>query len=253
MDKSKEKEFLENLVDNYITSDDSPYLRFMRELEIKECKKYMSPGGIALELGCEIGYMTSMISPLVKKLDVVEGSSKFIKEAKKRELPNVKFYNCLFEDFIGYEQYDYVFMSHVLEHLIDPQQVLQIVKRCLKPNGKLFVIVPNGNAASRRLAQSMGLIDDRFALTPNDIRGGHRRVYSYLSFKEELLNAGFKVGAENNTAIKGLLFKPFSDFQMDDLLDQGFLTQQHMDGLAKLGERYIDLCGALMAICTKGE
>jgi trans-aconitate methyltransferase len=219
----------------------------MRELEIKECKKHMTEGGYALELGCEIGYMTSMISPLVEKLDVVEGSTKFINEAKKRNLPNATFYNCLFEDFRGHGQYDYVFMSHVLEHLIDPQQVLKIVHESLKPTGKLFVIVPNGNAASRRLAQAMGLIDRRFELTPNDIRGGHRRVYYMFSFADELKTAGFEFD------IQGLLFKPFADFQMDTLLAQGFLTQDHMDGLAKLGERYPDLCGALMAVCTKEE
>lgn len=244
-----EKQFLEDLFDDYITSDDSPYLRNMRELEIKECKKHMlaqqDPHGVALELGCEIGYMTSMISPLVVELDVVEGSTKFCEEAKKRNLSNATFYNCLFEDYKPKRFYDYIFMSHVLEHLQDPQAVLYNVRSWLKPNGKLFVVVPNGNAASRRLAQAMGLLDDRFALTPNDVRGGHRRVYNYLGFKKELQAANF------NTKIKGLLFKPFSDFQMDILIENGFLMQQHLDGLAKLGERYIDLCGALMAVCTK--
>ena len=242
-----EKQFLEDLFDDYITSDDSPYLRNMRNLEIKECKKHMAEGGYALELGCEIGYMTSMISPLVEKLDVVEGSTKFINEAKKRNLPNATFYNCLFEDFRGHGQYDYVFMSHVLEHLVDPQQVLKIVHESLKPTGKLFVIVPNANAASRRLAEAMGLLKDRYELTLNDIRGGHRRVYSSGYLHEELCKAGFKF------SLQGLLFKPFADFQMDKLLIQGFLTQAHMDGLAKLGENYMDLCGALMAVCTKEE
>src|SRR5574343_1397270 len=207
-----EKQFLENLFDDYITSNDSPYLRNMRNLEIKECKKHITPGGIALELGCEIGYMTSLISPLVKELDVVEGSTKFCEEAKKRNLPNATFYNCLFEEYTPTRQYDYIFMSHVLEHLQDPQAVLANVREWLRPNGKLFVIVPNGNAASRRLAQAMNIIEDRFALTPNDIRGGHRRVYNYLSFKNDLINAGFKVGTESNVAIKGLIFKPFADF-----------------------------------------
>lgn len=242
-----EKQFLEDLFDNYITSDDSPYLRNMRELEIKECKKHMAPGGVALELGCEIGYMTSMISPLVAELDVVEGSTKFCEEARKRMLPNATFYNCLFEEYKPTRSYDYIFMSHVLEHLVDPQRVLHNVRSWLKPDGKLFVIVPNAGAASRRLAQKMGLIENREELTPNDIRGGHRKVYDRISFHNELRRAEFRF------SIQGLLFKPFADFQMDILLAQGFLTQQHMDGLAKLGEDYSDLCGALMAVCTKEE
>ena len=239
-----EKQFLEDLFEDYITSDDSPYLRNMRELEIKEVKQYMRPGGVVLELGCEIGYMTSMISPLARELDVVEGSTQFINEAKKRNLPNVKFYNCLFEEFAPKQKYDYVFMSHVLEHLQNPQQTLGMVRSALAEGGKLFVVVPNAKAMSRQLALKMGIIKDLYGLTPNDVRGGHRRVYDSRTLAAELQKAKLCYN------ITGLLFKPFADFQMDVLIENEFLTQKHLDGLALLGRDYPEECGALFAVCV---
>ena len=171
-----EKEFLEGLFENYITSDDSKYLRYMRKVIMDRCLKWMKPGGVAMELGCEIGYMTSLIAPHVKTLDVIEGSEGFIREAKKRNIENAVFYNKLFEEVEAENQYDYVFASHVVEHLIDPQETLEVMYKALKPGGYIFVTVPNALAASRQLAVKMNLFDSLYDMTPNDIRGGHRRV-----------------------------------------------------------------------------
>ncbi len=246
MDKEKETKFLDGLYDDYITSDDSPYLRNMRNLEMRTCKRYMRPNGAAMELGCEIWYMTSLISPHVKSLDVVEGSQKFIEKAKERKLGNVIFYNMLFEEITAEERYDYIFASHVIEHLIAPRETLQTMYRALKPGGRVFVVVPNALAASRQLAQKMGIIGDLYGLTPNDARGGHRRVYDKHSIMDEICQAGF-----TPVTWQGLLFKPFCDEQFDKLLNSGFLTQNHMDGLEKLGYENPDLCGAIFIVGEK--
>lgn len=242
----KEKEFLENLYENYITSDDSPYLKNMRRLEVKRISPYLNDNMVGLEMGCEIGYMTSLLAPLMRWLDVIEGSESFAEATRKRQLPNVTITTCLFEEYQPPKSsYDCIFMSHVLEHLENPHEVLLKVKDWLKPDGYLFVVVPNGNALSRRLAQAMKLFDDRFKLTPNDVRGGHRRIYDRISLIDQLRRAGFCC------TIEGLLMKPLADFQMDQLLTSNFLTQDHLDGLAEVGRAYPDLCGAILAVARK--
>lgn len=236
----KEYEFIEGLFSNYIKSNDSKFLRFQRELDIKMALPFMENADTAygLELGCEVGYMTSLIADHVKHLDVVEGSPSFIQEAEKLSLPNVTFHNMLFEELTVVERYDYVFASHVIEHVESPQHVLARVFESLKPGGRLFVFVPNAEAASRRLAVKMGLLDDLYALTPNDLRGGHRRVYNRRSIAREVSEAGFKVIAND-----GLFFKSFADFQFEELISSGFLTVEHLNGLAALGSEFPDLCG----------
>jgi len=241
MNSTEEVKFLDGLFDDYITSNDSPYLRNMRELEVERIKDHLRPNGIALELGCEIGYMTSLLAPLVDTLHVVEGSPRFAATTKSRQIPNVEVFCSLFEYYEPSVKYDYIFMSHVLEHLAEPIETLQKAKTWLKPGGMIFIIVPNGNAASRRLAEGMGIIKDRFALTPNDIRGGHRRVYDIPSLVSTIAMSGL-------TAVtwSGLFFKPFADFQLDQLIESGFLTKEHLRGLDEVGKIYPDLCGAIM-------
>ena len=243
---NNEMDFVESLFDDYIKSDDSKFLKFQRNVDIKKALEFMKPDGVAMELGCEVGYMSSLISPHVKSLDIIEGSASFIMEAKKRNLKNVTFHNKLFEEVSKEKHYDYIFASHVIEHLIDPHETLKVMYKALKPGGRIFIFVPNATAASRQLAVKMGLYESLYDMTPNDIRGGHRRVYDMNSISEEVQNAGFSLAA-----VEGLFFKPFADFQIDDLIDQNFLTDLHLNSLIELGKDYPELCGYIFVCGEK--
>src|SRR5271157_291621 len=237
-----EKQFVESLVREYITSDHSSQTLLMRDLMIRTFKPYIR-GGVGLELGSEIGYMSERLAALVEHLDIVDGSEAFLDQVRKRNIPNASYTCSLFEDFHPSQNYDAVFASHILEHLKDVQVVLGMVKNALKPEGTLFATVPNARAVSRQLARHMGLLDSLYSLTPNDLKGGHRRVYDRGSLDRDIETAGLEIIAEG-----GILFKPFADFQMDQLIDSGILGPQQCEGLFKLGREYPDLCADLYVI-----
>src|SRR4051812_48947846 len=94
---SDEMSFLESVTHTYVTSESSQD-RTIKALAIRAFTPYINATGRGLEFGCSDGYMTSLISPLVSRLTVVDGSITFIKAAKKRRLPNVDFVHSLFED-----------------------------------------------------------------------------------------------------------------------------------------------------------
>jgi SAM-dependent methyltransferase len=240
--RQDEKQFVESLVPEYITSDHSSQTRLMRDLMIRTFKPYVR-GGVGLELGSEVGYMSERLAALVEHLDIVDGSAAFLEQVKKRNIPNVSYHCSLFEDFRPSQPYDCIFASHVLEHVKDVQLVLRMVKNALKPNGTLFATVPNARAVSRQLARHMGLIDSLYSLTPNDIKGGHRRVYDRCSLDRDIETAELIIVAEG-----GILFKPFADFQMDQLIDSGLLGPQQCEGLYRLGHEYPDMCADLYVI-----
>jgi 2-polyprenyl-3-methyl-5-hydroxy-6-metoxy-1,4-benzoquinol methylase len=242
---SKEKNFIESLVPDYITSDISSQTRLMRDLMIRTFKPYIN-GGKSLELGSEIGFMSERIASLVEHLDIVDGSEEFLNQVKKRNIPNASYFCSLFEEFKPKSEYDYVFASHILEHLTDVSVVLQMVKSALKQNGFLFVTVPNARAISRQLARHMGLFETLYSLTPNDIKGGHRRVYDRVHLIRDLESAGFEVISQG-----GIFFKPFADFQMDKLIDSGIIGEPQCEGLYRLGMEYPDMCADIFAICRK--
>lgn len=50
------------------------------------------------------------------------------------------------------ETFDVVFMTHVLEHCLDPLAALENARRILKPGGRLIVETPNSNAAGLKAA-----------------------------------------------------------------------------------------------------
>lgn len=239
-----EKEFLEAVSSNYTPTELSPQDRVMRDLSVATFKPYIK-GGLGLELGCSDGYMTQLLAELVENLEVVDGSSYFIGEAKSRELPNVKYIHSLFEEFHSDREYDYIFASYVLEHVNQPQELLKMVRAQLKPGGKFFVVVPNARALSRQLALHMGILESLYDLTENDLKHGHRRVYDRNTLNRELAEAGLKSISQG-----GIFLKLLADFQMDQLLNNAILEDSQINGLYSLGLEYPDLCGSLFSICV---
>ncbi len=244
---STERAFLDRVYKTY-TVDHSSQTKVMRELVVKTISPYLDGEGYGLELGCSDGYMTQMLANHLTNLDVVDGSQSFLDEAKKRKLDNVNYVYSLFEEFESDVKYDYVFASFIQEHVLDPGLVLAMIKRVIKPNGRLFLVVPNARALSRQLALHMGLIKDLKALTENDLVNGHRRVYDRVCFNREIREAGFQIVAEG-----GLMLKILADFQLDKLIDDGMLGPQQIDGLYRLGLEYPDLCGSLFAVCKPAD
>jgi len=178
---------------------------------------------------------------------VIDGSKTFLDATQKRlDLTNANFIYALFEEYAPSVKYDYVFATYVLEHVIDPVQVLKMVHSVLKPDGKLFIVVPNANALSRRHGLHMGFITGLKDLTQNDLNHGHRRVYDRVDINKDVYDAGFTTICQT-----GILLKPFADFQMNKLIDSGILQQQQLDGLYSLGFEFPDLCGTLFSACKK--
>lgn len=240
---SNEMDFLESLTGTYITSE-SPQDRLMKTLAIQTFRPHIQPGWNALEFGCCDGFMTSMIAPLVAKLTVVDGSRHFISLAKKRVPADVEFIHTLFEDYQPDARYDCIFATYVLEHVQDAISFLQHARSLLKPGGLLFIVVPNARALSRQLARHMGLLDDLYSLTPNDLNHGHRRVYDRTSFNKDIAAAGLTQIAQG-----GLLLKLLADFQMDKMMETGILGEAQLQGLYKMGLEYPDFAGSLFSIC----
>ncbi len=153
---------------------DSRQDTIMRELVVRTFSPYLDSTASGLELGCSDGYMTEMLSSKLTHLTVVEGSYKFIEDAKTRGLVNVQFHHSLIDEYMPEQLFDYVFASYILTHIPDVGSVLEMIKRALTPEGLLFVVVPNVRALSRQLALNMGLIEDLKALSRNDRDHGHR-------------------------------------------------------------------------------
>ena len=163
----EEMEFLNQVAETYNYKETEIY-KWHVDSYMEIYKKYIRDEQSALELGCYNGTSVKRLSQLVKNLDVMDGSSRVINEAKKKingQYKNVKFILSLFEDMDALQKYDIIFCSYVLEHVKNPEIILEKCWKALKQNGIMLITVPNAKALSRQMALSMGLIDDLYALT----------------------------------------------------------------------------------------
>ena len=89
-------------------------------------------GTSGLELGCLYGEFTKLLVSHFQRLTVVDAAQQFLDiTARTVGQPagcKLSYKNSLFETLACDEQFDCVFLMHVLEHLMDPVAVLEKAK-----------------------------------------------------------------------------------------------------------------------------
>ena len=229
---------------------DYTFDKLMRGYMLRRFRPHLpaSPQGRrALEMGCHHGAFSVLIEPLYEVLEVVDAAESFLVHTAARLSPRAIMHRALFEQFEATPRFDSIFLSHVLEHLIDPVQVLARAREWLAPGGRMLIAVPNGLAPSRQIAVEMGLIPCCDAFTEADIREGHRRVYRPDTLAADIRAAGLRIVDRG-----GILFKPLANFQMDRGLQTGLISDSYMEGCYQLGLRLPDLCASLFVVAERG-
>jgi len=194
-----------------------------------------------LELGLGHGISTDMFSRYFDEYLVLDASQAVIDNFKEK-FPNstAKIQKCFFEDFKSVKKYDIIIMGFILEHVDDPELILNYYKSFLKDGGKIFITVPNAEVMNRRLGFIAKTLPDVTLLSEHDRDCGHTRYYTVQSLSEQVENCGFKINK-----IEGIYLKPLSTSQMISLK----LDDIYINALCELGVEYPELsCGILMEI-----
>jgi 2-polyprenyl-3-methyl-5-hydroxy-6-metoxy-1,4-benzoquinol methylase len=239
---AEERIFLDKVASTY-RKPNLPITKFVIETYIKVFRPFLKYDSIALELGCSDGYSTDLLSRLVKKLDVVEGSNIMIERAIGIAPSNVQFRHALFEELAEETKYQYIFANYVLEHVIDPIDVLRKCSKLLNKDGLIFITVPNARALSRQLALEMGIISNLYELTQNDLQHGHRRVFDMTALNMLLSKCGFQI-----ICTGGLYVKPFADFQLNKMIESNIIGESQLNAMHKLAYTYPDISGSIYLI-----
>ena len=196
-------------------------------------------GKSLLELG--VGHGTSSVI-FEKKFDkhVIIDGSKAIIEKFSRINPGFKseIVFSMFEDFTPQEKFDNIVMGFVLEHVVDPEKLVDKYKKFLKADGRLFVTVPNAEALNKRIGKEAGLIQDLFELGEGDRALGHTQLFSVGTLRDLLQSAGLEV-----VDVEGLFLKPLATHQLQELK----LEKSILDGMMVVGVKYPELSVGLLA------
>ena len=214
---------------------------------VRSFEPFLNKGSV-LELGSYKGDFTTRLLPYSDDITGVEASDVAVGEARSRLGDRVSFVNALFETVQLPKRYDNIVMTHVLEHLDDPVQVLKRINdEWLAEKGRFFLVCPNANAPSRQIAVKMGLISHYAAVTPAEAEHGHRITYSLDTLERDAVRAGLKVVHRS-----GIFFKALANFQWDRLLQTDIVSKEYLEGCFQLGQVYPDLCASIFLVCERG-
>ena len=220
----------------------------MHPYMVESFKPFLRSGNL-LELGSFKGDFTRRLTPLFDDITCVEASDSAITQARNRLGERITFINAMFEQVSLPTRYDNIVLTHVLEHLDDPVQVLKRVNdEWLSKQGRFFLVCPNANAPSRQIAVKMGLISHNSAVTPAEAAHGHRCTYTLDTLERDAVSAGLKVVHRS-----GIFFKALANFQWDRLLQTDIIGSAYLDGCFKLGQQYPDLCSSIFLMCERGD
>jgi 2-polyprenyl-3-methyl-5-hydroxy-6-metoxy-1,4-benzoquinol methylase len=191
-----------------------------------------------LELGIGHGYTCKWFSEQFASYTVVDGSSAVI-ERHLKEYPDsrAQIVESYFENFETPERFDLIIMGFVLEHVENPNVILQRYKSFLNPGGRCYVAVPNAESLHRRFGQSAGYLNDFFSLSAADLSFGHRRVYSVEKLTEEMETCGYQILTK-----EGIFLKPLTTSQLKNIN----LSNEILEGMCRVGVEYPELCAALL-------
>ena len=140
-------------------------------------------------------------------------------------------------------------LTHVLEHIDDRVGLLRRINdEWLADDGRLLLVCPNANAASRQIAVHMGLIEHNAAITPAEAAHGHTITYSLDTLERDAVAGGLRVVHRS-----GIFFKALANFQWDQVIPAGIVDDAYLDGCYQLGQRYPDLCSSIFLVCERGS
>ena len=113
------------------------------------CRRHMPASGSLLEIGCASGdILERMQDSGYRGVRGIEISREACEHAWDRGLD--VFHGTL-DEFETEDRFDLVFMSHVIEHVLDPLATAAKIRSLLKPGGLLYLETPNVRSLDARL------------------------------------------------------------------------------------------------------
>jgi 2-polyprenyl-3-methyl-5-hydroxy-6-metoxy-1,4-benzoquinol methylase len=207
----------------------------------KAIRENQSKSIVSLGIGHHVvsDILSNELNHSVESYDILEGSKaiidKFVKDEANQDKINVIL--TYFEDFQTDKKYDIIEMGFVLEHVDDPQEIINKYKNLLSQKGKMFIAVPNATSLHRLIGFEAGLLSDVHNLSEYDLQLGHKRYFDTEILSEMIIKAGLKI---NNKY--GILLKPITTSQMKDLGWNGNVIH----ALLNLGERFPEISNSIL-------
>jgi 2-polyprenyl-3-methyl-5-hydroxy-6-metoxy-1,4-benzoquinol methylase len=145
-----------------------------------------------LDIGCGEGFTSAYFARKGFTVNSIDYSSQGILEQNPQVLANHEvgdIFELLNLKIKANIRFDVLILQNVLEHVIDPRNLCDMMQKLLKPSGLALVTVPNDFSLTQLSALGEGFIDNEFWVSPPD----HLNYFNTHSLTEFLGSQGFDI------------------------------------------------------------
>jgi len=129
------------------------YIQYFIRREIKTLRRVLGPGTVRmLDIGCGTGWTSRVYADQGFEVTGLEPSA--ARAAYARENYGLDIVESYIENAAFEQPFDLIVLRHIIEHFADPVAVLSQVRTFLKPEGIIFVVVPNIDCLGRYLFET---------------------------------------------------------------------------------------------------
>ena len=223
---------------------ESIQVKIRKKTEITQINKYKHSS--ILEIGCGLNPIYNSFNNF-DNLTIVEPSDNFYNNALNNAPKNVMVQQGYFEEVaneLTELRPDIILISSLLHEVDNEKTFLTALKKVITTKTIIHINVPNANSFHRLLAKEMGLIKDVHQFSEVNKTMQQKRVFDIKSLEKLLVKNDFKI-IEQGT----MFIKPFTHYQMKQLMDQNIIDHSILEGLNKMthyfpengSEIYIDV------------
>ncbi len=166
--------------------------------------------GRAIQMGLGNGLVAKSLCEQFEEFVVVEGSDVVIADYTDRKA-KYSVVKALFEEYTPEKKFDLLFGNHILEHVDHPVEILRQSRKWIRSGGAAMFTVPNAQSLHRRIGVEMGMLATLNTLNEQDVKLGHRRVYTIPELEADVIAAGYRI-----REVRGYMLKVVSNKQMKD-------------------------------------
>ena len=170
----------------------------------------------------------------VSEYHIIEGAKEIIDTFKsENKMDGVQIIHSYFEEFNPDTTYDAIEMGFILEHVNNPGAIIRKFKEFLRPDGVLFIAVPNARSLHRMIGHHAGMLPDVYRLSDHDLELGHKRYFDLPIILNLVEACGLRV-----TDNRGLMLKPITGAQMrtlnwgEDIISSLFIIGENYPEIA---------------------
>lgn len=237
---------IKNYTESYSRSAFEKYQAVFRRRKTLEILKRYCPKRI-LEIGCGLDPLFQYVDWPVTDYTIVEPSDIFIENARSLSDEEwIHFINCEYKATKELKDhgFDFIICSGLLHEVEGPVTFLKELMAICDKDTIVYINVPNANSIHRLLALEMQMIKDTHEMSKNNKILQQNNVFDMTTLSDMIESVNFKI------IDKGSFFiKPFTHEQMYQMIKQGILTEDMLDGLYKLTKYIPDLGSEIWIDC----